>query len=341
MRRALIATLALCLGASPVAWAEAEASGPAAGPAVSLVFVGDIMLADSPGKVIKRGEDPFAPFASILNSADVRVGNLECVVATTGSAEDDKPYTFRAAPRSLGFIKRHFDAVGLANNHTGDFGPKAFAEMLGLLDKAGIGYFGGGADLARAHTPLIVERKGLRIALLAYDEFFPRSFEADVDKPGVAWSEDEQVRRDIQLARSEYHADLVIPFMHWGWEHESLASERQRQLARTMIDTGADAVVGGHPHVTQDVEQYHGKPIIYSLGNFVFDGFSSVDNNTGWLLRLELDKQGVRAWRTTVAHMGREGVPVPVRATVGAKVDNTAGACWERGAAAAGACPVN
>ncbi|MDB5920493.1 MAG: poly-gamma-glutamate biosynthesis protein, partial [Massilia sp.] len=277
MRRALLAALALCLGVNPAARAQTEAPAPV----VSLVFVGDIMLADSPGKVVKRGEDPFAPFAAILKSADIRIGNLECVVATGGSAEDDKPYTFRAAPNSLRFVKRHFDAVGLANNHTGDFGPKAFAEMLGLLDKAGIGYFGGGAHLAHAHTPLIIERKGLRIALLAHDEFFPRSFEADVDKPGVAWSEDEQVRRDIKLARTQYHADLVIPFMHWGWEHEPLASERQRQLARLMIDAGADAVVGGHPHVTQDVEQYRGKPIIYSLGNFVFDGFSSLDNNTG------------------------------------------------------------
>lgn len=324
MKRTLLAALAACLFASPAA--------RALDPAVSLVFVGDIMLDDSPGKVVKRGEDPFAPFAAILKSADIRVGNLECVVATTGSAEADKPYTFRAAPRSLGFVKRHFDAVGLANNHTGDYGPQAFGEMLTLLDKAGIGYFGGGADLARAHTPLIIERKGLRIALLAYDEFFPRSFEADADKPGVAWSEDEQVRLDIGLARTQYHADLVIPFMHWGWEHESSASARQRQLARVMIDAGADAVVGGHPHVTQDVEQYRGKPIIYSLGNFVFDGFSSVDNNTGWLLRLELDKQGVRAWRTVIAHMGREGIPVPAR--------GAAGACWERGGADAAACPV-
>ena len=336
MRRLLNTTLALCLATGASAWAQLAPVQPAKGAqgAVSLVFVGDIMLDDTPGKVVKRGEDPFAPFARELGSADIRVGNLECVVATTGKAEEDKPYTFRAHPRSLAFVKRHFDAVGLANNHTGDFGPVAFAEMLGLLDKAGIGYFGGGADLARAHRPLIIERKGLRIALLAYDEFFPRSFEADFDKPGVAWSEDEQVRRDIGLARTQYGADLVIPFMHWGWEHEPHASARQRQLARVMIDAGADAVVGGHPHVTQDIEQYKGKPIIYSLGNFVFDGFSSVDNNTGWLLRLELDKDGVRAWRTVVARMGREGVPVPLPARV------AAGDCWERGAAAAAACPV-
>lgn len=329
--------LACALACAAPAWGQGQApSLPAAdaAPTVSLVFVGDIMLDDTPGKVVKRGVDPFAPFAAELKSADIRVGNLECVVATSGSAEEDKPYTFRAHPRSLAFVKRHFDAVGLANNHTGDFGPVAFAEMLGLLDKAGIGYFGGGATLARAHAPLIIERKGLRIALLAYDEFFPRSFEADADKPGVAWSEDEQVVRDIALARSQYRADLVIPFMHWGWEHEPLASARQRQLARVMIDAGADAVVGGHPHVTQDIEQYRGKPIIYSLGDFVFDGFSSIDNNTGWLLRLELDKAGVRAWRTVVARMGREGVPVPVPTRV------AAGDCWERGAAAARACPL-
>src|SRR5471030_90102 len=196
-------------------------------------------------------------------------------------------HTFRAHPRTLPLLKRHFDALALANNHSGDYGPLAFGEMLDLLDKQGIAYFGGGRTLAAAHKPLIIERKGLRIALLGYDEFFPRSFEADVDKPGIAWSEDEQVRLDIATARSTYHADLVIPMMHWGWEHEGKASQRQRQLARVMIDAGADAVVGGHPHVTQDVEQYKGKPIIYSLGNFLFDGFSDAVNNTGWILEMQ------------------------------------------------------
>jgi len=93
------------------------------------------MLDDTPGKMIARGHDPFGPFAKILSSADIRVGNLECVVATIGSAEEDKPYTFRAHPRVLPLLKKHFDAVGLANNHSGDFGPDAFAQMLGLLKK--------------------------------------------------------------------------------------------------------------------------------------------------------------------------------------------------------------
>ncbi|WP_425338686.1 CapA family protein [Glaciimonas immobilis] len=301
-----------------------------AGPSVSIAFVGDIMLAEGPGKVVKSGRDPFAPFSAILNTADIRVGNLECVVATKGTPEPDKPFTFRASPRTLDVLKRHFDAVGLANNHSGDYGPIAFAQMLDLLDSRSIGYFGGGRDLQQAHRPLLIERHGLRIALLGYDEFLPRSFEADVDKPGIAWSEDEQVKLDIVRARTVFHADLVIPVMHWGWEDEPEASARQRQLARAMIDAGADAVVGGHPHVTQNVEQYRGKPIIYSLGNFVFNGFTEPANITGWLLRLELDRQGARAWRTFTAHIDHEGIPHPAA--------GAAELCWKRGQQTATRC---
>ncbi|AUB84704.1 poly-gamma-glutamate biosynthesis protein [Candidatus Thiodictyon syntrophicum] len=318
------------LSVTGVVGTRIEAAAPPDGSNVTLVLVGDIMLDETPGAVIARGQDPFAPFAAILDGADIRIGNLECVVATSGEAEPGKPYTFRAHPRTLEPLKRHFDAVTLANNHSGDFGPGAFGEMLGLLDQAGIGRFGGGADLAQAHRPLIVERKGLRIALLGYDGFLPRSFEAGYDWPGVAWGEDEQVARDIAMARTAHQADLVIPVMHWGWEHETIANPRQRQLARLMIDAGADAVVGGHPHVIQDTEQYRGRPIIYSLGNFVFNGFSEASNNTGWVLRMELDGQGVRRWRTLVARIDAEGIPHPDPAG--------GGDCWERGQEAAAPC---
>ncbi len=278
---------------------------------VSVTFVGDVMLDGLPGKIVKDGKDPFAALTNILSNSDIRIANLECVIATTGR-RIDKPYNFRAHPRTIKLLKRHFDAVSLANNHTGDFGMEAFEKMLHLLDEQGLSYFGGGRNLRHAHTPLLIDRNGLRIAFLGYNEFLPRSFEADVDRPGHAWSEDEQVVLDIRNARSLHRADLVIPYMHWGFENEPVANLRQRRLARLMIDAGADAVVGSHPHVIQDIEYYRGKPVFYSLGNFVFDGFIDKKNQTGWLLKLELDHQGVRSWHTKEVRIDRNGIPHPV-----------------------------
>ena len=289
---------------------SANAPRPDTQGPLSLVVVGDIMLEDGPMDAMRKGQDPFAGFASLFAGADIRIGNLECVVATNGSPEDDKPNVFRVHPRALKYLKRHFDAVGLANNHSGDFGHEAFAQMLSLLKQSKIGVYGGGMNLAEAHAPWIIERKGVRVAILGYNEFQPRSFEADTDRPGVAWSEDSQVLRDIRAARTVHKADVVIPVMHWGWE-DPIANDRQRQLARLMIDAGADAVIGGHPHQLQDTERYKGKPIFYSLGNFVFDGFPLPINYIGWALRMELDKNGVQKIEAHVSHIGPTGLPKP------------------------------
>ena len=285
-----------------------SAQTPSVEPVVSVVFAGDIMLEGGADRAIRRGRDPFAGVAHLFKNADLRLGNLECVVATVGSVEPEKPNTFRVHPRGLTYLRRHFDAVGLANNHSGDFGPKALTQMLGLLKQSGLGYYGGGHNLQEAHTPLVMERHGIRIAFLGYNEFQPRNFEADHDRAGIAWSEDEQVVRDIAQARHVWKADVVIPVMHWGWE-ESVANARQRELARLMIDAGADAVIGGHPHRVQDTEQYKGKPIFYSLGNFVFDGFPDKVNNIGWVVRLAIDRRGVRDWKTHEVRIDRQGLP--------------------------------
>lgn len=293
-----------------VATALALTAGAARAEPVRLVFAGDIMLDDGPGRMIAAGGDPLAPFAARLRDADFTIGNLECPIATGGRALANKIYTFRAHPRVLPLLKGRFDALAVANNHSGDYGRAAFVETLEHLERAGIPYVGGGRDLAAAHAPLWVERGGLRIAILAYNEFKPRSFEAGPDWPGVAWSEDSRVIGEIRAARAA-GADLVIPFMHWGWEREAAPGERQRQLARAMIDAGADVVVGGHPHVTQGAEYYRGRLIVYSLGNFVFDGFAEPEAKRGWLLRLTLDRSGLLAWDTLAAQIDADGTPHP------------------------------
>ena len=130
-------------------------------PQVRLLFVGDIMLDNLPGETVAEGGIPFAHFASILDGADLAVGNLECVVATVGE-QVPKSFNFRAHPRVVPLLARYFDAVSLANNHTGDFGKEALVEMLDLLDKGKVRHFGAGRNLEEAHAPLILEHKGLR-----------------------------------------------------------------------------------------------------------------------------------------------------------------------------------
>lgn len=296
-------------GCSPTPSADAgdKQANSAAEPAVRLVFVGDVMLDDGPGKAIEAGVDPFVHFGPLLKNADIAVGNLECVIATVGERVE-KPYNFRAHPRCIPLLVEYFDGVSAANNHSGDFGPDALMEQMQLLETARLPCFGAGRDLRQAHMPWIVERRGIRFAILGYNEFKPQSFEADVDRPGLAWSYDPQVINDIRDARRLHHADIVIPFMHWGWEYEP-ENARQKALARAMIDAGADIVIGGHPHVTQGVEYYQGKLIVYSLGNFVFDGFTTPESTTGWALQLDMDKHGLLDWRTYVAHMDQQGVP--------------------------------
>lgn len=320
--RARVAGLSACLALVAGAARAADAD-------VSLIFVGDVMLDDGPGRLIAAGGDPLAKVAPLLAGADYRIANLECSVSTRGQGLPGKPYAFRASPDALRVMQGRFDAVAVANNHSGDFGSEAFVDTLEHARRAGIQAFGGGRNLREAHAPLWIHRNGLRIAVLAYNEYKPRSFEAGASRPGVAWSEDDEVISDIRAARKA-GAHIVIPFMHWGWEGRPVPSLRQRALARRMIDAGASLVVGGHPHVIQDAELYRGRLIVYSLGNFVFDGFDLPEERQGWLLRLELDRRGLKAWQTRLVQIDAAGTPAPVNGAVTP--------CGARGTRAIGLC---
>jgi hypothetical protein len=279
------------------------------GQGVRLVFTGDIMLDMIPGAALAQGIDPFVPYGPVFKEADFVVGNLECVVTTSGK-QFRKPFTFKVHPRAIPTLDKWFDALSIANNHTGDFGDEGLLDELELF--AGkVPLFGGGKNLADARKPWLIEKNGVRIAILGYNEFIPEEFAAGENDPGVAWSVDEHVVTDIKAAREAHRADVVLPFMHWGWEYEPEPSDRQKQLARAMIDAGASAVIGGHPHVTQGAEIYKGRPIVYSLGNFVFDGFDEPEANLGWVLRMTVDREGVARWDTVVHDIDFLGTPTP------------------------------
>jgi poly-gamma-glutamate capsule biosynthesis protein CapA/YwtB (metallophosphatase superfamily) len=234
---------------------------------VTLAFVGDIMLGRSLAKRIERGEGEtiFASVESVLQSADLAVGNLECAVGE-GGTRAPKAYTFLAPTESASLLRNAgFNLLSLANNHSLDFGPEVFLETVELLEENDIGYVGGGSDETRARAPVRFEIGGVRIAFLAYadvpteylSKFDARIWSAGPDAPGISWAEDEKVKQDIQALEAE--TDLTIVLFHFGTEGTGTPDKRQIQLSRMAVDYGAEVIVGTHPHVIQDVEHYKGQ----------------------------------------------------------------------------------
>lgn len=274
---------------------------------VRIVFVGDIMLDGGPGHIVTNGGDPFAPVAPLLRDADLTVGNLECAITREGHAVD-KPYTFKGPRSAMPLLKKYFSAVSLANNHSGDWGRAGFADELVLLKDAGLPWFGGGANEREAHRPLVLTANGRRVAFLGYNDFPPRSFAAKRNAPGTAWLVERDVVRDIRTARQQ--ADLVILFLHWGEELEETPLPEQQALARRLINAGADAIIGAHPHVTQTIDWYKDRPIVYSLGNFLFDYFPTDPPVwKGWIVRLTFGADAAPKLEKSTVELDAAGVP--------------------------------
>jgi len=258
----------------------------------TLLFVGDVMLSRGVGTRMATENDwayPFRKIAATLAAADLTFGNLECPVSDVGRNRHHL-YSFRADPRVIEGLKyAGFDVMSLANNHTYDWDVPALVDTLRRLRESGIVAVGAGANDLEAHYPQLVNLAGLKLAFLAYANVEPKAAIAAPDKPGIAWLELDRVLADIRFARPL--ADLVIVGLHWGNEYTSQPQRSQVALAHQMIDTGADLVVGGHPHVVQPLELYRGRWIAYSLGNFVFDQ-KAPGTHRGAMLKVELaDKQ--------------------------------------------------
>jgi poly-gamma-glutamate capsule biosynthesis protein CapA/YwtB (metallophosphatase superfamily) len=266
---------------------------------VTLDAVGDIMLARSVGdQVLAQGPQVvFAGVQSILDSADIRVGNLECAI-TARATPEKKSFPLKAPPQAAQALSLgRFDILSLANNHALDYGYTGLVDTQTALSQVGIATVGAGVDAATAHAPVIVQRNGLRLAFLAYADVLPENSGFDAQTwiatetgPGIAWADPARITADVAAAKLQ--ADLVVVQLHSGYEINSTVSASQRTQAHAAIDAGAALVIGSHPHILQSIEQYHGGLIAYSLGNFVFDQYLGVVNAT-IILRVILDRTGV------------------------------------------------
>jgi len=269
----------------------AQGTGPAA-PATlreqTMLFVGDVMLSRGVGSRMKAEGDwtfPFQKIGETLRAADLTFGNLECPVSDTGKNQHHL-YSFRADPSAIeGLTFAGFDVMSVANNHMFDWGPAALLDTVERLRGAGIRPVGAGVNDLEAHYPVLVNLNGVKLAFLAYVGIPPREAAARPTEPGVAWLDSARVLADIRFAR--VLADVVIVTPHWGVEYAKRPEKSQVDFARKMIDAGADLIVGSHPHVVQPLEEYHGRWIAYSLGNFVFDQRDAATHR-GLMLQVKL-----------------------------------------------------
>ncbi|MFN2299066.1 MAG: CapA family protein [Anaerolineales bacterium] len=282
---------------------------------VTIAFVGDIMLGRSLGERINdgRGATIFGSVKSILQSADVAVGNLECALGE-GGTKAPKAYTFLAPPEAAVWLEdAGFDLLSLANNHSLDYGPAVLEQTMQTLNQAGIRSVGAGADEEQARAPEILEIGGSRLAFLAYVEvpkeaygFDPKHWRAGPDSPGVSWADDARIAADLQIL--DQQVDFIVVLFHFGDEGMETPNRRQIQLSHLAIDNGADLVVGSHPHLLQAEEAYHSGWIFYSLGNFVFDGFTGKANHSAVLwTSLQSDGRVDYSWMPLIIV---DGIPV-------------------------------
>jgi poly-gamma-glutamate capsule biosynthesis protein CapA/YwtB (metallophosphatase superfamily) len=257
-------------------------------PVVHLMAVGDVMLGRTVADKLrtKGAAIAFSAVEPVLTSADLLVANLECVISPQGEPQP-KAYRFRAPPEAVDALAMAgVDVVSIANNHAMDYGYTAMADMIDKLKGRDILTVGAGKNAAAAHAPVIIERKGLRIAFLAYVDvlvegrtgFDTRTWMAGPRSPGIAWAEPKEMAADIQAAKAQ--AEVVVVLLHAGLEGRTEILPSQQAEAQAAIDAGAALVLGAHSHVLQNTEKYHGGLIVYSLGNFVFDGFTQPENST-------------------------------------------------------------
>lgn len=244
---------------------------------INLAFVGDIMVDWSVKEAIKAN-GPGYPFEQVkedIIKADLAIGNLETAV-TRGGAAEDKQYTFRSDPESLKGLKdAGFDILSLANNHTLDYGEEGLLDTMEYMKKYNLAYMGAGKNDDEAFAAVEKTIKGKTIKFLGFSQVLPTvSWYSGENKPGIANAyQQEKVIETIKKEKKD--VDFVFVYIHWGAEKVDWPSDKQRAFAKNMIDAGADGIIGGHAHVLQGFEYYKGKPIAYSLGNFLFPDYVS------------------------------------------------------------------
>ncbi len=259
---------------------------------ISIVAVGDLMLGSwvTPLLVEQGADYPFQATRGYLQSADVAIANLEAPFTLNGEPFEKK-YNFKVPPRFAGaLLKNGINLVNLANNHMLDYGLTGLLSTLNTLREAGIHYSGAGMNHKAAHRPALVSVRGVKIAFFGYSMTYPTEFYAKADSGGTAYPEPDFMSAMISTWKDS--VDFVVASFHWGAEKRQTPKEYQIHFAHLAIDSGADLVIGHHPHVLQGLEIYKNRLIAYSLGNYAFGSYSQYSTDS-IILKIYLREEGL------------------------------------------------
>jgi len=297
----LLALVAVsCSHVRPAATSTAAASSDRPSGSVTLLFGGDVMLGRNVAPIVRA--DPWGVFADLkakMDGADISAANLESPL-TLRPHTSANPNALEADPKSARTLgEAGFDAVSVANNHAGDGGPASVTDTLDALARVGVAAVGGGASSEAAYSPVILNRGGLRVAMLAFDAT-QEGISASADAPGIARWDADLARGAVSRARSL--ADIVAVSLHGGAEYQFGADPYLSKLAGQLASWGVDVVWCHGPHVVQPTKVIDpdgdGRPTVVavSLGNLLFD--QAIPGTTrGALLEVDANADGVFAYR--------------------------------------------
>jgi len=240
---------------------------------VSVIIGGDALFDRGVRHQIKLhgAEFLFDGIDSLFQTSDFALINLECPVTDTASPIRKK-FIFRADPNILPFAKQAgITHCILANNHTHDQGRRGLLSTIRHVSEQGLVPIGAGINQQEACAPGLLQKKDTRIAIFSSVQLILENWMYLEDEPAPCQATSEQLVEAIQLWKQQHPSDLILVSLHWGREFYHRPNIDQVMSAHQLVDAGADAVIGHHPHVVQAIEVYKGKPILYSIGNLIFD----------------------------------------------------------------------
>lgn len=264
-----------------------------------LTAVGDISFVGR--NVEKPSMTIFNNVSHIFKDSEIVCANLENPLIANGSPVEGK-CVLRGVPEWAEILKNTgINLVSLANNHMMDFGSEGLRSTINALQKSGILFVGAGENKSSACAPVYMETSHGRVAILARTEVEVSSPSYATESiPGVALLQEEETLSSIRLCKE--NSELIILMIHWGIEEYDYPSPAQKSLAQKLLKSGADIIVGHHPHVLQGLETYGNKLVAYSLGNFIFDDFE-------WLAKFNNKEMNLS---TTLSAKNRESMILQV-----------------------------